>query len=575
VVGPSGSGKTSLLNLLTGFEKPDSGSVEFQETSGNSILPFFWVPQDGGLWPHLNVYEHLRTVSNASESEIEEMLRAFDIEHISKSHPEELSQGERARLSTARALMTRARILVMDEPLVHVDQERRRIYWDRVRNMIKAENGSLVFSTHSPDTVLSEAEYVICLKEGRMLYSGDSASLYTRPETPELAACLGRFNWFETETRGSWVSSREGVINGNPCVRPENLIIEPAEQSHLCVESYKFKGPLSETEIRNRKTDEIRLFFHTTRRVQLESGMNVILKVLLSLVVIISMIGCSSKDDPVIRVTAEDLWNVPPAENRIPSPRAVAVTQDQNILVLDNAGRVLVYDQNGKTVRQWWMPEYSVGKPEGICMLRNGSIAVADTHYSRVVIFDDQGKVQKMFGSHGKGKGEFFYPVSVTQDDTGNIYVSEYGSNDRIQKFTEQGEYILEFGSFGTGQGQFQRASGILWHKGYVYVADAINNRIQAFTDNGKFISVLEQEASPLDLHFPYDIALNENSLVVIEYGAGRMTKIGLDGSLIGRYGTTGYSKGELRTPWGIASDRKGRIFIADTGNRRIVRLTL
>src|SRR5690606_23097846 len=143
-----------------------------------------------------------------------------------------------------------------------------------------------------------------------------------------------------------------------------------------------------------------------------------------------------------------------------------------------------------------------------ICILDDGRLIVADTHYHRIVTFDRDGKVLSMFGELGEGPGQFIYPVSVTRDDPGHLYVAEYGGNDRVQKFTSDGEWLLTMGSFGTEAGQFQRPSGIVWRAndagesvsvskpaaqgsrgptegGTLFVADAINNRVQAFADDG------------------------------------------------------------------------------------------
>jgi DNA-binding beta-propeller fold protein YncE len=180
-----------------------------------------------------------------------------------------------------------------------------------------------------------------------------------------------------------------------------------------------------------------------------------------------------------------------------------------------------------------------------------------------------------LFRSEGSGPGEFVYPVAVCQDGTENLYVAEYGSNDRVQKFGRDGACLLAFGGFGTEAGNFQRPSGLVWRDGRVYVADAINNRIQVFADDGRFVGVLAPPGrAPAALHFPYDLApAPDGGFHVVEYGAGRLTKLGPDGALLGRFDTSGTAAGPLRTPWGLAGDAAGRIWIADTGNRRIVEL--
>jgi sugar lactone lactonase YvrE len=267
-------------------------------------------------------------------------------------------------------------------------------------------------------------------------------------------------------------------------------------------------------------------------------------------------------------------WPLPPEGASLPTPRSVAVGLRDEIAVLDTAGRVLIYNADGALLRQWKMLDVSVGKPEGIVVLRDGRIVVCDTHYHRLVWFDPDGRVLKTVGAKGEGPGEFIYPVGITKDAAENLYVCEYGGHDRVQKFTREGAWMLEFGSFGTKDGQFQRPSGLTWHAGKIYVTDAVNNRVLVFSDAGKFESLLGQP--PLAFDLPYDIAVGgDDCLYIIEYGAGRLSRVSLDGRLLGRFGHTGAGEGEFATPWGIAIDPQRRARIADTKNRRIVSLQL
>ena len=126
------------------------------------------------------------------------------------------------------------------------------------------------------------------------------------------------------------------------------------------------------------------------------------------------------------------------------------------------------------------------------------------------------------------------------------------------------------FGSFGTGLGQFQRPSGIIWREGLLYVADAVNNRIQVFREDGEFLHVF----GDVKLQLPYDLDYDGiGAFYAIEWGAGRVTKLDLEGRLLGRFGKPGSGTRDLRTPWGI-SWHDGRVLVADTGNRRILELT-
>jgi DNA-binding beta-propeller fold protein YncE len=106
-------------------------------------------------------------------------------------------------------------------------------------------------------------------------------------------------------------------------------------------------------------------------------------------------------------------------------------------------------------------------------------------------------------------------------------------------------------------------------------VTDAFNNRVQVFTDAGDFVGVLSSGSEPCDLEFPYDLALSGGgALFVVEWRAGRVTKLSSEGALVGRYGSAGTGRGRFRTPWGVAWGG-GRVYVADTGNRRIVELEL
>jgi DNA-binding beta-propeller fold protein YncE len=264
-------------------------------------------------------------------------------------------------------------------------------------------------------------------------------------------------------------------------------------------------------------------------------------------------------------------WQLPPEGPSLPTPRSLAVGLRDELAVLDTAGRVTIYDSGGTLLRQWHMLDVSVGKPEGVTILKDGRVVVCDTHYHRIVYFDSNGNWLRNFGSEGTGQGQFIFPVGICKDPDENLYVCEYGGHDRVQKFTRDGEWLAEFGSFGTGSGQFQRPSGLAWLEKKIYVTDAINHRVLIFSDSGKFIQNLG-DPKPPQLYLPYDIALDpEGFLNVIEYGAGRLSRFTPAGELVAQFGESGQGTGQFATPWGLTVDSKGRIYVADTKNRRLV----
>lgn len=296
--------------------------------------------------------------------------------------------------------------------------------------------------------------------------------------------------------------------------------------------------------------------------------------VLLSLLFFIA--GCGERNsDPEMSFTKFDTWKVPAAGRFLPAPRGLYADENDTVYVLDDAGRVLVYDKTGQLQQQWEMPEFAAGKPEGVWKLVDGRVAVADTHYHRVVIFHPDGTVSHKFGTQGIGAGQFVFPVTIAQDPKGFIYVGEYGDRQRIQKFTPDGVYVTEFGQHGSNDGEFQRPSGVAWREGLVYVVDAFNDRIQVFEDGGKFVRVINLPEKSAPLEYPYDIRLDKkNQIYVIENKAARLTVMRLDGTIVGRYGGPGRGLNQFYQPWDLTVLSDGRILIADTGNHRLVELT-
>ncbi len=581
VVGPSGSGKTSLLNLLVGYEQPTAGTVTFLPPAQADGLDLFWSPADAGLWPHLNVLEHVTQVQPsqgpAARAQAEQLLAAFHLAECAGTRPARLSHGEQERLAMARAIATGARVLVLDEPFIHVDPVRAAEYWALLREHSESRGVAVVFSSHEPARVLAEATDVVCLRAGRILYHGPVTELYERPPSRDLALYLGEANWLTADEAREWL----GVNNtDSACYRPHRLEVVPDPGGPLTVVSAVPSGPNCQAWLRHERTGNTARFVHRSPQTPLSPGVRVMLR-LCALMLLCLLVCCSGGTVvPDLPVTQLRYHIVPPCGARAPAPRAIAPGKTGGWIVLDNVGRVLVFDDKGAVKRQWFMPEHEVGCPEGVCLLADGRIVVADTHYHRLVFFDEQGRVLSMLGGHGRGPGQFIYPVRVVPAEgkgkAGHIYVAEYGSNDRVQKFTAAGKHVLSFGSFGTGPGQFQRPSGLALRDGKVFVADAMNNRVQVFKDDGTFVGLLHGAGPQPRLKFPYDLVAGPKGLLyVVEYGGGCVTALSGDGTVVGRFGTPGAGRGQFATPWALTMDQKGRLVVCDTGNRRIVEVHL
>ncbi|MCA9050717.1 MAG: hypothetical protein KDA89_18390, partial [Planctomycetaceae bacterium] len=130
---------------------------------------------------------------------------------------------------------------------------------------------------------------------------------------------------------------------------------------------------------------------------------------------VIAIAGCADQAaTKQLSVADFSTWVVPADGTRIPAPRALYTDNADTVYALDDAGRLLVYSSDGSLVQSRHMPEHENGRPEGVVKLADGRIAVADTHYHRIVFFYEDGSVESMLGEKGTDAGQFVYPVAIT-----------------------------------------------------------------------------------------------------------------------------------------------------------------
>jgi ABC-type Fe3+ transport system permease subunit/sugar lactone lactonase YvrE len=255
-------------------------------------------------------------------------------------------------------------------------------------------------------------------------------------------------------------------------------------------------------------------------------------------------------------------------------PRAIDIAADCSLVVIDKTGRIQRFDAGGEFLGMMNMPTIEYGKPTGLKFHPNGNLYVADTHYNRVLVFSPEGEVVGEFGKFGQGDGCFIYPTDVVFSEKGEIYVSEYGGNDRISVFSENGVFLRSFGGPGSGEGQFSRPSAMCidGKTERLYVADACNHRIAVYSLEGELIDYIASAGRLAgQLRYPYDLALLEDgTLAVCEFGNNRIQLFSPDGQSLAVYGEAGSELGQLAYPWGVAVDKAGRAFIVDAGNNRI-----
>jgi DNA-binding beta-propeller fold protein YncE len=208
-----------------------------------------------------------------------------------------------------------------------------------------------------------------------------------------------------------------------------------------------------------------------------------------------------------------------------------------------------------------------------------GRLMVADTHYYRVLFYSPEGElVEQLGGVHGQSPGEFGLVTDAVEDSSGNLYVSEYGEYDRIQKFSADRKFLLQWGGHGDEPGHFMRPQSMaIDEQDNVWVADACNHRIQVFDGEGRVLDIWGEEGSePGQLYYPYGVVFDDaGHLYVCEWGNNRVQKFSRSGESLGSWGHRGRQPGELDQPWALVRDSQGRIDVLDTMNHRVQRVAM
>jgi len=149
--------------------------------------------QDGGLWPHFSVAQHLRFVApRAAPDWIERLLTLFDLGHLATARPERLSGGERVRLGLARAFAPRPAWLLLDEPFAHLDASFGALLRETLPPLLAELGAAAVTVSHDADDMPLFGERLLCLSGAGGAWQGSVAAALSQPPTPVLAALSGR-----------------------------------------------------------------------------------------------------------------------------------------------------------------------------------------------------------------------------------------------------------------------------------------------------------------------------------------------------------------------------------------------
>lgn len=277
-------------------------------------------------------------------------------------------------------------------------------------------------------------------------------------------------------------------------------------------------------------------------------------------------------------------------------PRSIAVAPDGSLYVADTGNhriQHLTYNENGLVVLDVWgsfadlalgqAPGGTFNEPWGISVGPDGSVYVADTWNHRIQKFSSAGEFITMWGyfSQGEAPEAFWGPRDVAVDALGRVFVSDTG-NKRIVIFDENGNTITEFGAAGFAPGQFAEPVGIaLDGEGRIYVADTWNQRVQVIApgENGEYAPLNSWEivgwyGESRD-NKPYIAVDPEGHVFVTDPEGYRVLEFTREGEFVRFWGDYGTDLEGMSIPNGIKIDHQGGVWIADSGNNRLLHYTL
>ena len=281
LLGPSGSGKTTLLRCIAGFILADSGVVLIGGEPVDNVpvekREIGMMFQNYALFPNMSVAGNVgfglkvRKVADAElKRRVGEALDLVQLGGLGGRRPHELSGGQRQRVALARAIVTRPRVLLLDEPLSALDKALRVEMQVELKRIQREVGITTIFVTHDQEEALTLSDQIGILRDGRLVQSGPPQRLYHDPHDRFTASFLGETNVFEGKTESTGLRLADGLLLPWPeghlepgrtvvAVRPEEMQVsspDAAPSANMCairgmLEQVVFSGPTAVCRVRH------------------------------------------------------------------------------------------------------------------------------------------------------------------------------------------------------------------------------------------------------------------------------------------------------------------------------------
>ncbi|MDR1620863.1 MAG: ABC transporter ATP-binding protein [Synergistaceae bacterium] len=202
ILGPSGCGKTTTLRMIAGLEEITAGDIFIGDRRINDLLPkdrnIGLAFEDYALYPPLTVYENLAFNMRAKRKTAAEIKKAIDyvapllkVENLLEMKPPALSGGQKQRVNIARAIVRHPGLLLLDEPLSHLDGKMRQQLRHEIKRMHHEIKCTTIIVTHDQLEAMSLADRIVIMKDGELQQMGTPLEVYDNPVNEFVAGFIG------------------------------------------------------------------------------------------------------------------------------------------------------------------------------------------------------------------------------------------------------------------------------------------------------------------------------------------------------------------------------------------------
>lgn len=233
LLGPSGCGKSTLLRCIAGLTPVNSGRILL---NGQNLVPLSPQKRDIGmvfqsyaLFPNMTVEQNVafglrmhKVKAQEIRQRVGEVLRLVELQDFAGRYPQQLSGGQCQRVALARSLVTRPRLLLLDEPLSALDARIRKHLREQIRQIQQELGLTTIFVTHDQEEALTMSDRIFLMNKGQIVQSGDAQSLYTAPVDAFAAGFIGNYNLLSAEQAGALL---QRPVASRLAIRPESITL--------------------------------------------------------------------------------------------------------------------------------------------------------------------------------------------------------------------------------------------------------------------------------------------------------------------------------------------------------------